>query len=443
MSSRDLFACLFGLVVWALTLAPRVSRAEPLTLEDVLESVAETHPTIERAGMSVARADGEALAARGGFDPVLSIRGLWSPIGYYDNGQVETQLRQPTPLWGASVYAGYRIGWGSYPPYRGGYQTLSGGELRAGVDIPLWRDGPIDARRAKIERTRLGVEAAQQRRDLALLAVQRAAARTYWSWVAAGLRRDVTRALLELAERRDVGLRELAAAGAVESMQLVDNRRLILDRTTRAIDAERRFQEAAIALSLYLRDDQLAPVVPDERQAPRSIAAPRALALPPIERDIEDAMNRRPDVIAAQTSRRAAAVQLRLARNQRAPAINLQSFVAKDLGEGPAQLRPVEWGAGVVFELPLALREARGASSPALALAALDRHRQAFADGQLGSERELLRVKALCQLDRRDEAETVASALQQRGRVETSRILELCPGLNLDGRNGEPAGTNN
>lgn len=87
------------------------------------------------------------------------------------------------------------------------------------------------------------------------------------------------------------------------------------------------------------------------------------------------------------------------------------------------------------------LGEARSASTPAQALAALGRHRQEFPEGQLASERELLRVKALCQLERRTEAETVAHALRRSWRVEVSRILELCPGLDLDERIIEPAGT--
>src|SRR5690606_36158732 len=62
-----------------LSVAPTVSAAEPLTVQDVLASVDATHPDLEIAERGVEAAAGRSFGARGGFDPVLSIRGRWNP----------------------------------------------------------------------------------------------------------------------------------------------------------------------------------------------------------------------------------------------------------------------------------------------------------------------------------------------------------------------------
>ncbi len=346
------------LVAWLLP--GSVWAADPLTLPEVLESVSGTHPDLEVAERGVEKADAKAFAARGGFDPILAIRGKYTPVGYYDNGQVDALLRQPTPLWGAGFYAGYRIGLGSYPVYKGDLQTLSGGELRAGVDVPIWRDGPIDDRRAKVRRTTIERKAAEYGRDAAELELQREAAKSYWSWVAAGLRLRVARELLSIAERRDAGLNEQAAAGAIENILLVDNRRLVLDRMGKVVAAEQKFNEASLALSLFLRDDDRNPIRVGEDRVPADLPEPLRVDVPSLEREVQRAIDVRPDVAALEATREAANVDVRLARNQRSPKVNLQTFVAKDFGDGPAELAPTEWGAGVVVELPLPLRQARG-----------------------------------------------------------------------------------
>ncbi len=344
----------------ALSFSGSAAAADPLTLDDVLGSVGRTHPGLEVAERKIDQADGKVLAAQGGFDPTLSIRTKWTPVGYYNQGQVDTLVRQPTPAWGIGAYAGYRVGWGTYPVYKGELQTLSGGEIRAGVEVPLWRNGPIDSRRAGVKRTKIQRAGARYARDATELELERAAAEAYWSWVSAGQSLRISRELLALAERRDAGLNEQAKAGAIERIKIVDNRRLVLDRMTKVVAAERKFATASLELSLFMRDAAQNPVRPGEERVPAKIPEPASPDMASLDDEVDEAVRRRPDAAALETERDAARVDVRLARNQRAPAINLQTFVAKDFGAGPAELGPVEWGAGVVLEVPLPLRKARG-----------------------------------------------------------------------------------
>jgi len=352
-----------------LSVAPTVSAAEPLTVQDVLASVDATHPDLEIAERGVEAAAGRSFGARGGFDPVLSIRGRWNPVGYYPNTQLDAYVKQATPLWGAAFFAGYRLGRGSFPVYKGELETLSAGEVRAGVEVPVWRGGPIDDRRARIAVARSRYRGAEAERDTARLQVHLEAVRAYWDWVAAGQRVEVAEELLEIAQQRGDALLEQVQAGAIEPLALVDNRRLILEREAKLVAAEQTFQEAAIALSLFLRDDAQRPVQVQRERVPTDVLEPTQVDVAALEDEIERAIARRPELATLSAEREAARVGLRLAKNQRAPQVDLQSYVAKDFGRGPASLVPVEWGAGVVIEMPLGLRGARGELRAAKAVA--------------------------------------------------------------------------
>ncbi len=337
-----------------------VRAAAPLTLDEVLRATRDTHPGIEAADRGIDKASGKAFAARGGFDPTLSIRAKWEPVGYYPNAQVDALVYQATPLWGTALFAGYRLGWGSFPIYKGDLETLSGGELRAGVELPVWRNGPIDSKRAKIQSTRIREGAARSQRDAAELELERDAAWAFWDWVAAGQKLQVSRQVLSIAERRNAGLQELANAGAIERIKLVDNRRLVVSRRAKVVESERKFQTSALKLSLYFRDGDLQPIRVGEERVPPRIPEPRGVDTLTLEQEIEQALARRPDLAALVAERDALQVNLRLARNQRAPDVKLQSYVARDFGDGPDELRPTEFGVGAYVTMPLPLRELRG-----------------------------------------------------------------------------------
>ena len=150
------------LVSLALLLVPPVAAAQaaPLELPAVLASVERHHPLVAAADRDRDAADGELLAAEGGFDPQWRTRAAVAPVGYYNPLTVDTSIVQPTRLWGATLFAGWRLGEGlSYtgiPIYDGKSETNTLGEVRAGLSVPLWRNGPIDRARANVRRAELG-----------------------------------------------------------------------------------------------------------------------------------------------------------------------------------------------------------------------------------------------------------------------------------------------
>ncbi len=356
-TTRTLAQSLLATIVLGL---PAVAgAAQPLRLEQVLDSVEGTHPTLEATEQKREAAEGKALSARGGFDPKVALKGKWTPVSYYENAQLDATIEQATPVWGASVYAGYRFGWGDYPVYKGDLQTRQYGEFRAGIDVPIWNGGPIDERRAKIATTKADVRGAQAQVDATILELQREAADAYWTWVAAGRNLAITEGLLELARTRQKALNAQVDAGAIEAIKKVDNERLVLSREAKVVKARQNLDKAAIDLSLYYRDAELRPLRPSVEQVPPEIRDPDPPSSVSLEAGVNRALERRPELAGLDAQREAADVEVRLAKNLRSPDASVQAFGAQDFGPGTIQ-PSAEFGVGFILSIPIPLRKARG-----------------------------------------------------------------------------------
>ncbi len=334
--------------------------AQPLSPADVRTSVERHHPTVAAAVAREEAARAELRAARGGFDPQLRLYGSRRAGGYYELTRLDVELRQPTPLWGAEVWAGYRRGAGAqdrYPTYYAD-ETLSGGEVRAGLRVPLWREGPLDARRAARERARLAADAAGQRRRATALDLRRRGLVAYWKWVAAGRQLRVASALLQLASARRGQVERRAASGVVPPIEVLEAERSLLRRRSTLVTVRRAFEGASLALSLYLRDDRGAPLRPDEGRLPGE------LALPSIEVDAGSAVQRalacHPRLRAARATVESRRVQRELARARRGPQLDLSLQVSRDFGRGDESLAGTVYEGGLRLAMPLGLRTARG-----------------------------------------------------------------------------------
>ena len=352
------------------------SSESSLRLAEVVDSVERHYPLIEAAQLDQQAAQAELLSARGGFDPSLVARAEGSPLGYYQNGRFDLRFEQPTPLWGTNFFAGYRASVGKFADYDGKLETNQYGELRAGMSLPLWRNGPIDRRRAAIKRAELGVSVSQtgvvaQRIDAIRLASLR-----YFEWVATGQRLALAKQLLELAQGRDQALAIRVERGDLPQIDRVDNQRALLQRQGLLVSAQRSLQQATIELSIYLRDAQGEPLLCDTSRLPARLPAPSGPSLSSIgaaavevagsydlqalRRDVELALRARPELQRLQLQRQQLQVERDLAKNQMAPAIDVQAAVSQDFGPGSETREKTTVDAGVVIDLPLLNRVNRG-----------------------------------------------------------------------------------
>lgn len=370
----------------AVTLAAADAPLAPLTLGDVLASADQRFPAIVATKADVEGADAELLAADGAFDPTWRTRVTGVPVSGYPQLRVDSVVEAPTPWWGASFFAGWRYGLGKVQGYYGERETWSLGELRAGASVPLLRNGPVDRRRANQARAALaqslaGLSVEQQRLEVARLATVR------WAeWVAAGRRREVARALLALAKDRDTQLGTRASLGDVAQFDRQDNARTLMQREAVLVQAQRGLEQAALELSLFVRDEQGQPVLPDDRRLP-PLEDPAGV---PTAVDVDAAVSRRPDVRRLLDLRAQVEVEERLGKNQLLPALDLGVAVSKDIGV-PGRtdldpLGPVELELGATLEVPLLLRAPLGRLRAAQA-------QRLRLDAQLGLAKDRVRVE--------------------------------------------------
>ncbi|MCG5055013.1 MAG: TolC family protein [Myxococcales bacterium] len=332
----------------------------PLGLDEVLASAERSYPLLVAALLRRDVAEADLLSARGGFDLNWRTRGSVVGLGYYDYLSVDSLLEQPTPLWGTTVFGGWRLGRGDIPPYYGNLETNKGGELRAGVSVPILRNGAVDKRRADVRKAELGRTVAEGDIGLFVLDLQRSAAYRYWDWVIAGRRLRIAQDLLTIAEVRDEAVRRRSDLGDVADIDRLDNERAIAERQERVVAAERTLEQAAIALSLFLRDEEGAPVLVSPARLPPALPDPQEHLHPnPIERALE----RRPELKRIQALRKQNQVDVQLAKNQVLPSLDLSLVGSKDVGAtvpGRTYLDEPEVVGGVLFEVPLQRRVAKG-----------------------------------------------------------------------------------
>lgn len=343
----------------------------PLGLDEVLASVEQHYPLLRAVEQERFVAGGRLLSAMGAFDTNLSA-GVEGQGTTYDNVRPGVGITQGLPFGGLGVFAGYRGGYGEFPTYNLGQKTADGGEFRAGVTVPLLRDRAIDRPRANVQQARIDVALAEPVIERQRLDFLRAAARTYWGWVAAGLRLKVAENLVRLAVERDDQLKARVEAGPGAQIERVDNQQNIALRNGLLVQAQRAFQQATIELSLFLRDPAGCPTLAGPDRLP---AFPAVLPVNPADfpAALQAAFDLRPEPRRLRLQRDKAAVELRLAENQTLPALNATVAAAQDVGfgrsslSGPNGLDRTTVGAGLALGLPVQLRDARGRAAAARA----------------------------------------------------------------------------
>ncbi|MCB9646452.1 MAG: TolC family protein [Deltaproteobacteria bacterium] len=338
-----------------------------LTLQDVLTSVEVRFPPLVVAREKVEAAKGARMSADGAFDLKVKGKGGYDPLGYYGGAVADVALEQPTRLWGISVYGGYRYG-DDFPIYAAKSLTGEAGELRLGVNIPLWQGGPIDEARLGVTLAELGVDVAGLERDLKGLEVSQKAAHTYWKWVAAGRKLEVDRGMLRLAEARRGFVESRVARGDLAALELVDNDRLVADRQAQVVASEAALARAALALSMFLRDEAGDPVVPAPERLPPDFPEAAPVPAEGLEVLLAQGLAVRPELARLERVQAGLRAELAFQENQRAPALDLKVEAAKDLGDpttygpdpafktrGEAQL-----GVSLAVTWPVEQRKARG-----------------------------------------------------------------------------------
>jgi len=337
----------------------------PLGLLDVLDSVEKHYPLLQAIEQERAIAGGKLLSAMGGFDLNFVASGDSTAPATYDNFRGNVGLNQMLPVGGMSVFGGYRNGYGDFPTYNLSQLTADGGEVRAGMVIPLAKDRAIDRPRAGIQQARIDVQITEPMIERQRLDFKRAAARTYWNWIANGQRVKVANEMVRLAVERDGQLKARVEAGPAANIERIDNQQNIAFRNGLMVQSQRAFQQSSIELSLFLRDETGAPTVAGQDRLP-DFPLVQEVDLASFDTALNTAMELRPEPRRLRLQREKAAVELNLARNQTRQSLNAVVSGSQDIGygtsslSGPNGLDRSNLNASLVYQMPVQRREARG-----------------------------------------------------------------------------------
>ncbi|NJK88355.1 MAG: TolC family protein [Myxococcales bacterium] len=411
--------------------------------EEVLASILRFHPEIEAAIARRDQAQGDLLAARGGFDPRLLAEGEIVPQGYYDYRRVDAAILQPTPFWGIEVLGGYRVGLPddvpSFAPYNEDFRdALDRGELRGEIKIPVYRGGPIDKRRAAIRKERIRVERleAEIRSERLFLSIE--GIRSYWSWRAAVAKLRFAEQLADIAKARDEAVGQRVREGSMAPIERLEATRALRERQQQVIEAEQKALLSALKLGLFLRGPEGEPLPPTAALAPE--LENRVEDLDPRRRDqaYDAAVAGRPELEALRRKMSELEVQVELNQNQLFPKLDFKAKLSSDFGENTVEpgredeLEPTELKLGLELDVPLLFREARGELAAARAEREELRQKIRFTIDKLQAEvasawvvLQTSQRNARIAIDLRELAEAVAAGERRRFEVGATDLFTV------------------
>ena len=333
-----------------------------LTVQQVLNSVAECYPEIEIAIGEIESANGKVLASWGEFDQVFAAHSISQPLGFYQTYQNGVGLSRPL-YGGGEVYGTYRIGDGNFEPWYGERETNEGGEFKAGFSIPLVKDRNIDQRRAQLLSSGFQRDQVEANVDSRLLQFQRFATQAYWDWVASGQSVQIQQRLLKLAQERVSQIEVRINSGDLPRIAQIDNDRFIAKRKNSVIKARRSLEKAAIKLSMFWRDQNCSPVVVQSDQLPMTFPNAQRVLENQLLADIDTALSIRPELQELVAARKEVCVDLQYAENLTLPKLDLKGFAGQDVGgatSSKGDKTPFELQIGVLAEVPLQRRKGLG-----------------------------------------------------------------------------------
>ncbi|MBN8628582.1 MAG: TolC family protein [Planctomycetes bacterium] len=335
--------------------------AGELRLDEVLQSVSRTYPLLIAAIQERDIAAGEARSTRGAYDLHIQAENMTGAMGFYETNRAALRAEQYT-LPGGKVWSGYRIGRGSFEPWYQERQTNDGGEFKLGYRQSLLQGLAIDKRRTAMRKADLSLAAAEPSIDKQRIYFLEYGAIQYWKWVAAGHWYLIQREMLEIAEEREAAIETRIARGLLPEIESLDNRRLVASRQAKLIQADRKFRQEAVELSLYLRDAGGTPILPGADRLP-PFPEPTAPDPEQLPFDLQTAISFRPEPRYLRLQRQKLEVQLAYARNLTLPEFDALVDASKDVGQPTSSKNdkgPFQLETGLLFAVPLQRRDATG-----------------------------------------------------------------------------------
>lgn len=339
-------------IVSLLILSLPIFATETLKLEDVLKQTRTQAPKVLASLEKVISAEEKVRAARGAFDTNFNGEYYQRREGYYPGKHYEGRIEKPIPFGSAKVYGGFRKSEGKFPTYEGDRLTLNDGEIMAGLSFNLLRNFNIDKKRLKLGLSRFDLEKEQWKNKEIMMKLQKEASISYWAWVAAGHMLTVAEDLLNLSENRQIGFEKRIKRGDLAALYSVENRQYIVKRKSKVQKALADFKMASLYLSLYWRDKEGNPLLPQRSQLPKLIEMESS--------SIKNKNVKVDDLIKASFSLKSLGADIKAIEKEQEfydsrfmPEVKIKYEVLRDRGDGSSSLQGTDHKVVVGVNIPI------------------------------------------------------------------------------------------
>lgn len=379
---------LYIAMLWSLSPLP-VLAASPSSLQELLAVSVTHYPKIQAATAQREANEAAVMQAKGAFDATLENSSSIRAAGYYDGNYTSSKVVKPLMDYNARVSAGYRVSDGRFPIYDDYNYTNSGGEFNVELFFSLLRDRDIDDERLQLWNSQLQVTKAEQEVLLSKIATQRAAMTAYYEWIAASQILAIQQELIDLAKERQQALKAKYNHGDIAAITVTENEQYLFRREGQLIDAKRLYQNAAVNLSLYWRDAEGNPIVP-QGIGSKDFPVPTGGADAMEKVAAEELYHLRPELKLIEAEIETQKNEMQAAENSLLPRTDITLRTAQDVGSGSFTRDEAEHIVGLNISIPLQRRFGEGRASKARAkLRALEQE-QRFLRDQIAQQLQYL-----------------------------------------------------
>lgn len=372
-----------------------------VTLQDFLGLVERGHPTLQAASLEPEQAQADLAAARGGFDPFLSVN-YDSKLypGDESSSAVNGTLSLPLDMmFGPRIKAGYS----SYSFDSKNITTLPA-SASLGVSMPLLQGIFTDTRRNSLRKAELRPDVASAQFRLDRNALLRSAALRYIDWSEASELVDVADTLLALARRRQSFILRRSLSGESALIDSTEASQEVRRREGERLRSLRIAEQFGVDVKgfVFTAANTLAP---DPFDSPTPLIG-RVDSLRSPASAINLAFGARPELRRAELSLRAARLDSSLAAEFMRPNLLFDANVY-----GYSAITP-NYSVGLSIQQPLFFRQASaGVQTTAIAV-----NRSEFA---------LMVTQRIVEIDVRSALISLQRSLERRGIAEEEVRLAL------------------
>jgi outer membrane protein TolC len=302
------------------------------------------HPTVLAALERMRAGEEEVTGARGAFDTKFVSNYKRQTKHDYQTTLSRSFLEKPLRIANSKIYAGaeqisnpsgqlspiYNTGNPGTTGQTGNYAVL-------GLQASLWKNLTLDPDRAALKNAKYDAKIAQAVKELTVWDIGRLGQLSYWEWVTAQKVKNVYENLLKNGEIRNEYLVVRKKKGDIAQILVTENEQYIASRKGSLQAAKERLLRAEFALSLFYRDENGNPIIPSSTEIFEDYPGNLAVLLEKLDlnSNIEDLINKRPDMINLALNVEKNEVDLELAKQDLRPQVDVTTEFYKRSEDHP------------------------------------------------------------------------------------------------------------